>query len=235
MLLLGTINANPLYARLTPYQPDLLKLQILSSEFIPADASAEFPKDCDLKNFSAACFNGKTPAGKVIMHVEDNWVRKYTVTCDADATWSNCSPLPVEQRYEGRRHSNGLTIVVPDAAGQKKPCFYPYSGAAVRSKEHRAARKSTANEARQERATAPAAEAAPAAGRTRCHFTSNPDGAEIQIDGRYSGNTPSEISLAAGTHTIVISMAGYPEWKRELTVTADSEVNVSANLQQSRQ
>ncbi|MFY9906282.1 MAG: PEGA domain-containing protein, partial [Terriglobales bacterium] len=67
--------------------------------------------------------------------------------------------------------------------------------------------------------------------KVKCDFTSTPPGAEISVDWRYVGNTPSEIGLSAGTHIVVISMPGFAEWKRELTVGSDSELNVTAVLQ----
>ncbi len=70
--------------------------------------------------------------------------------------------------------------------------------------------------------------------KVKCNFSSTPSGAEISIDWRYVGNTPSEISLSTGTHVIVISMPGFAEWKRELTVAADSVVNVTASLQKTQ-
>jgi hypothetical protein len=48
------------------------------------------------------------------------------------------------------------------------------------------------------------------------------------------GSTPSEISLSIGTHIVVISAPGFAEWKRELTVVADSAVNVTASLQKAQ-
>jgi hypothetical protein len=45
------------------------------------------------------------------------------------------------------------------------------------------------------------------------------------------GNAPSEIGLSAGTHLVVLSMKGFAQWKRELTVATDSVVNVTAKLQ----
>jgi hypothetical protein len=70
--------------------------------------------------------------------------------------------------------------------------------------------------------------------KVRCNFSSTPPGAEITVDWRYVGSTPSEISLRPGTHIVVISMSGFEEWKRELTVAADSAVNVTANLQKTQ-
>ena len=65
-------------------------------------------------------------------------------------------------------------------------------------------------------------------------FRSTPSGADITVDGRYVGNTPSEIGLSTGAHVVVLSMSGFAQWKRELTVEADSVVNVTASLQKTQ-
>ena len=71
--------------------------------------------------------------------------------------------------------------------------------------------------------------------KVRCKFNSTPPGADITIDSwKYVGSTPSEISLSTGTHVVVISMPGFAEWKRELTVEPDSVVNVTAVLQKTQ-
>jgi hypothetical protein len=67
--------------------------------------------------------------------------------------------------------------------------------------------------------------------KVKCNFTSTPSGAEITLDGKYVGSTPSEIALNAGTHAVVFSMPGFVEWKRDLTVSAGSELTVSGILQ----
>ncbi len=70
--------------------------------------------------------------------------------------------------------------------------------------------------------------------KVKCNFSSTPPGAEISVDWRYVGNTPSEIGLSIGTHVVTVSMPGYAEWKRELTVAADSVVNVTATLEKTQ-
>jgi PEGA domain len=67
--------------------------------------------------------------------------------------------------------------------------------------------------------------------KVKCHFSSTPAGADIMLDGKYVGSTPSEIELGTGTHVVIFSLVGFGEWKRELTVLAGSELNVSALLQ----
>lgn len=65
----------------------------------------------------------------------------------------------------------------------------------------------------------------------KCSFSSTPAGAEVTVDGRYVGSTPSVLGMATGTHVVVISMAGFQQWKRELSVSAGSELTVNAVLQ----
>jgi PEGA domain len=62
-------------------------------------------------------------------------------------------------------------------------------------------------------------------------ITSNPAGAEISVDGNFVGDTPSELAVAAGVHTITISKHGYKPWERKLTVSS-GKVTVAAELEQ---
>jgi hypothetical protein len=87
--------------------------------------------------------------------------------------------------------------------------------------------------------TSAAAPAAPAvqesaASQVRCSFTTTPPGADITLDGKYVGSTPSVISVGAGAHTIVFSMPGFAPWTRELTVAAGSDLTVNAILQKGK-
>ncbi len=62
-------------------------------------------------------------------------------------------------------------------------------------------------------------------------ITSNPAGAEISVDGNFVGDTPSELAVAAGVHTITISKHAYKPWERKLTVSS-GKVTVAAELEQ---
>jgi hypothetical protein len=72
------------------------------------------------------------------------------------------------------------------------------------------------------------------AGQVRCSFTSTPSGADITLDGKYVGSTPSAIIVGAGAHTVVFSMPGFAPWTRELTVAAGSDLTVNAILQKGK-
>lgn len=60
---------------------------------------------------------------------------------------------------------------------------------------------------------------------------STPDSADVSVDGNFMGNTPASLKLAAGKHTVKVSHAGYKDWSREITVSAGSEMTLSAGLE----
>ena len=64
----------------------------------------------------------------------------------------------------------------------------------------------------------------------RLSVASNPSGADIEVDGSLVGNTPSEIEVAPGDHTLKVSKAGFKPWERKFKATAGN-VNISAQLE----
>jgi membrane-associated protease RseP (regulator of RpoE activity) len=60
---------------------------------------------------------------------------------------------------------------------------------------------------------------------------SNPDSAEVYLDGSLVGDTPATLKLNPGQHTIRVVLTGYKEWSRELSVQAGLEAHLAANLQ----
>ena len=59
---------------------------------------------------------------------------------------------------------------------------------------------------------------------------STPDGAEITIDGKFVGTTPSTVQLTPGEHTISIDKSGFKQWQRTITLTAGGAINLEATL-----
>jgi hypothetical protein len=55
-------------------------------------------------------------------------------------------------------------------------------------------------------------------------------GADIYVDGRFVGETPSVIHLPSGAHRIEVRAAGSPTWERDLDVLKDSRVSLHASL-----
>lgn len=60
--------------------------------------------------------------------------------------------------------------------------------------------------------------------------SSNPSGADIEVDGGFMGNTPSTIHLKPGDYTVVVSKKGYQPWQRKLHVTG-GDVHINADLE----
>jgi hypothetical protein len=62
-------------------------------------------------------------------------------------------------------------------------------------------------------------------------IASTPDGADIEIDGAFVGNTPSEVELTAGEHVVSVNKAGYAAWQKKLMVNGGSAVRLNAALE----
>ena len=60
-------------------------------------------------------------------------------------------------------------------------------------------------------------------------ITSTPPGADIEVDGKFVGNTPSSISVAPGDHDITIKKTGFIAWERRTTVST-GHINIGAEL-----
>lgn len=64
---------------------------------------------------------------------------------------------------------------------------------------------------------------------------SNPDGAEITVDGKFMGTTPSTLRLPPGEHTVKIEKSSYKEWNRSVTLSAGGDITIDATLEKSPQ
>lgn len=60
---------------------------------------------------------------------------------------------------------------------------------------------------------------------------SEPSGADIMVNGKFVGSTPSSLRLPAGDQTIRVEMSGYKTWERTMTVTPGSNVSLKATLE----
>lgn len=76
-----------------------------------------------------------------------------------------------------------------------------------------------------------ASSAAAAAASAKLSVTSSPTGADIMVDGSFVGNTPSEVQLAEGEHTIVVKRSGFKDWERKMKISGGSNVHLNAELE----
>lgn len=100
-------------------------------------------------------------------------------------------------------------------------------GAAIRATAATAQSKVAASQS-------PASPAPPAkSAAAKVSIASIPDGADIDVDGSFVGNTPSDIDVADGEHTISVQKTGFKSWQRKLKVSDGSSVHLKAELEKS--
>jgi len=210
-----------------------LTIKVLSgqTESVPISNDAnDVPRDCNLMDYSAYCHYSRTAIVRHTMLVEDRDGKSFTISCAVDSRWSKCALLPEGGTFEARKEKLRITVLYQDSKGKERKQLYRLVAAVP-------APQSGAAASPQLSAAAPLPNSPPPElpERVKCNFSSTPSGADITIDDwKYVGSTPSEISLSTGTHVVVISMPGFAEWKRELTVEPDSVVNVTATLEKTQ-
>jgi len=67
----------------------------------------------------------------------------------------------------------------------------------------------------------------------KVRLASNPSGADIEIDGSFVGNTPSDIQVAEGDHTITVKKSGFTTWERKMKINSGSSIHLNAELEKS--
>jgi hypothetical protein len=87
---------------------------------------------------------------------------------------------------------------------------------------------SSARRSLQSTPTPTQAQVAGTTGEAKVHITSSPSGGEIYIDGKFFGNTPSDITLPAGEHSVKVTLGG-KEWTRSVHITT-GEIRLNADL-----
>ena len=65
----------------------------------------------------------------------------------------------------------------------------------------------------------------------KLQLESDPAGADIELDGNFVGNTPSDLQVSEGEHTIAVKKLGFKDWDRKMKVTGGSSIHLSAALE----
>jgi hypothetical protein len=67
-------------------------------------------------------------------------------------------------------------------------------------------------------------------GEATAEISSDPLGADIEIDGNFVGSTPSSVGIVAGEHTLRVSKSGYRRWERTLK-SSTGKIKIAARLE----
>ena len=196
-------------------------------------------RNCDQVTFDAYCRSSRTAPLVNSLLVQEGDGRPFWVTCTAESRFSRCVPLEAGVSFEAKREKHGITIYYIDGQGKVRSQLYTLvAGETMAPPAAPAAGAASRPRAVPAENSGPAPEAAEASSGPRetvkCSVSSTPPGADVTLDGRYVGSTPSVVGLTAGTHVVVISMAGFAQWKRELSVTPGSDLTISAVLQKAQ-
>ena len=70
----------------------------------------------------------------------------------------------------------------------------------------------------------------PGASSARITVHSDPAGAEIYVDGKFCGSTPSTLQMTEGNHLISVRSAGFQNWDRDMQLSAGSDISLDARL-----
>ena len=189
------------------------------------------PQNCGTMDYDAYCHHSRSAIVRHFMTVEDSNGKSYTVACTVDSIWSKCASLPEGAVFSAQQIKRGITVWFPNAKGKLVKQTYVLVPAGTQSAKPPSPQEEAATSSQGDDGEKPIPATSVPGDRVKCNFTSTPSGAEILLAGKYFGNTPSTIIVTSGSHSVVLSMPGFAEWKRELTVTAGSDVDVNAALQ----
>ncbi len=78
-------------------------------------------------------------------------------------------------------------------------------------------------------AAPPSTQTASTASTAQIDVSSIPTGADIEIDGKFVGSTPSSVIAAPGDHEISVKKNGFAVWSRKVSVSS-GHINISAEL-----
>jgi PEGA domain len=257
-LLLVPMLLAPMFANASS-QKDTLRITVLDSvtRASSADNNNGVPLNCEQLTFDAYCRSTtNVPMISTLLVQEDN-EPPFRISCTIDSRYSRCIPLPKGESFDARREKRGITVYYVDDKGKERRQLYTLADAGGKAGAPAAA-AAGAGQSSSSSVSLPAQSAPPQSAasqsappqpvpappvgsvqavppekveKVKCNFSSTPAGADIMLDGKYVGSTPSKIELETGTHVVIVFMAGFSQWKRELTVLPGSELNVSAILQ----
>jgi hypothetical protein len=227
-------------------QKETVRITVLDSvtRASTADDNNGVPLNCEQLTYDAYCRSTRNVPMISTLLVQEGNEPPFRISCTIER-YSRCITLAKGESFDARKEKHGLTVYYLDNRGKERRQLYtlvdaggwagpPAAAAGVTQPVSAAA--AAPRQSSQAPATTPSVGSAQAvppqkAEKIKCTFSSTPAGADITLDGKYVGSTPSEIAVDTGTHVVVFSMPGFAQWKRDLTVLPGSELTVNAVLQ----
>ena len=60
--------------------------------------------------------------------------------------------------------------------------------------------------------------------------TSTPSQADITVDGKFLGTTPSTVRISSGDHSVTIEKTGFKAWQRVMTLVPGGSITLDVTL-----
>lgn len=203
-------------ATLAPAVQRVMRVKVLDSETRSLDVEASsVPTNCEQLTFDAYCRSSRNSVVTSTLLVQEGNDPPFRISCTINSKYSRCVPLPKGQSFEARREKHGVLLFYTDDKGKIRSQLYslvegsPSLAGPVENVE----------------------QATVDVQNVKCSFTSTPSGADVAIDGKFVGSTPSVVTLHPGDYRVVVSTSGFAQWKRELTVSPGSDLTVNAVLE----
>lgn len=205
-----SILAISIFAKDSPNPADFpLKVQVISyAEHTETEAAVTRCRDTSIpgpyaKTSQCVTSSADEVIREIQLQVGDS---DYKVACDG----SRCSAL-APGKYAGRwKDANRLDILSLDSHGSLKAHTYKILGAT-------------------QVAGSRSPSQSPCSAGASVEIHSTPGGADISVDGKFVGSTPSSLELSGGDHEIDIEKSGFKQWQRMTHVTG-GKVTISADL-----
>ena len=143
---------------------------------------------------------------------KSGFVAKQVILSDGPFDWIGLT---------GKRHGTYF-VIRSDHFESKLDSMSELSGGALGDEEHPGPLRNA------RRTAEPVAEFSGDTGSV--NVSSDPLGAEIFVDGKFAGQTPSTLHVSGGMHKIEIKAEGRAVWVRELEITKGSSVSVRPTL-----
>jgi hypothetical protein len=217
-----------------------IRITVLDSETRSVSLNAsDVPKNCDQVNYDAYCLSSKTANVTTTLLVQEGNSPPFHITCTIDSKWSRCFPLPKGESFDAKREKRGLLVYYADDNGKLRNQLFTYVADDTKGRTAEPAATGNPSASPVPAPNTGQASAAPVVpsslqATVKCSFSSTPSGADVTLDGRYVGSTPSVLNLTTGQHVVLISTPGFAPWKRDLTVSPGSELTVNAVLEKAQ-
>lgn len=172
-----------------------------------------------------------------VYNVVETTTERYLIGCRAAWRWTKCSPLQPGDRFVVTTQGNTMIVSAFKNGDQRKEQHIKYAIVEHTPIPSQAAPIQAVPVMSQQvppsAITSKPSSNYESAGSGSVHISSTPSGAEIEIDGNFVGNTPSTITLSAGSHNVILTMRGYTVWQRQLVISGGA-VNLTTTLEQAK-